>query len=1689
MLTVQATSSYSESYDLLTQRLENLGLCPFDVGGSGDCFFRAVSDQYYHTPDLHRQVRVCSVLHMQQNYHLYSASVVAMGYEWDSYLNRMRTPGTWCDNIVVQATANSLSTVMYISHGFPSSTEPIIIEPVSDNRDQVIFLGFIPEWHYVSTKQLNHNANFFLQNHTTRCLKQKLKQSCNATKKNVKRSSIISNNIVNESHSSKKRHVSSENETKNCSTSTDTTQEINGQSYYSNFDADCSEPLAKQHWVHQNMTNFQKQMQYKIFKCTVCCEAWPSNVAHRSKNFICSRCKSDKRNPKLFSVENDMIPSEVPTQLQGLTQIEEMLIAKAFPIINVYIKPGGQRGYSGHCLNLPQNISELATSLPRSPKNLSLIVVKLKGNDGNMKNLFVRRSVVLSALIWLTNNNALYKDVSIDHEVIAALPVNGVPDDLKAMETEGIEYDLPDEHEHLADDEKLYDNSTEVRSLLTLPEEKLREVEAIEQDLSQISNNINWPSTESVPLNEYTTHYLATMAFPTLFPDAKGDPTNPVLHRDVTFPNKIKHLIKFGEIVNGKFVYRFATHPRFSYWALNMIQRKRALQQTGIYLKQNPGDPHLLSRDLGNSANAKEPVKIMHKMSRYVANILGSNAYWRKQKDDLKTLISKKGAGTIFFTFSAADLHWKELHQMLYENPTQLSSQERRKNVIDNPHITDWFFVQRLESFIKHWLYNTLHAEWHWYRYEYQARGSVHCHGIAKLKNDPGICYLAETALAGFKEQKRLDEQLISHANNQVISDGDVACNKICSYADWLFSTQNPSPPEDGNWIKPKIHPCQKSDAKVGDTEDLVDLINTVQRHSRCSSAYCLKRHDSGDVQCRFKFPKPLCNKTHMQFDRINSKVDATDHYKIHVVTKRNDARINNFQQIQLQGWRANCDIQLITSFHDCVEYITKYAAKGEPRSNALKEAFNAIVKTVTDSASYERSLKKMVMKTLGQRDFSAQETMHHLLSLKLVSSTFKVCPVSLTGFRRVRRTLVTEDDKITCESLLDHYANRTKFVKDQEEILTMNFDQFATNFKICNKKLLKQDTNVIPKFFPQFSSNPNSDKYAMYCKYQLIRYKPWLNNIEDAWNNLPETDATFVQQWTNFMSTEYAQANVKGWDEQMEVIQQQIVHEYENPDSPSESENNHIDGQEQWMQLARFHQNTAHHASTETVNEWSQDRSNYTRQQMKEMPDWIVQQKKNIVLPEHQQNFDTSTFTPMQTKAYDIVNNHFLENVENREPLTLIINGEAGTGKSFLINAIRNLLQHQCCVTATTGKAAYSINGVTIHSLLRLPVSKQQNKSLSGPSLTQLQEKFKCVAYIIIDEYSMLGQRALGWIDRRCREATGKGSVLFGGISIILVGDPAQLPPVADKPLYYPFPKDSLQEQGYCAYACFEKVVKLDKNMRLTCVSSERAQFLNLLASLRTGMSTEEQWRLLLSRQPNAVSNLQDFHFATRLFYTNHDVAQFNYNELQNLNQPIAVIEAKHSPATAKTIPSDEMCGLQPTIFIAKGARVMLTMNLWTDAGLCNGATGTVTEIVFADDQQPPSLPVAVVVHFDNYKGPSFSSFPNCVPICPVTVTNRNSHVPSERQQLPLKLAWAMTIHKSQGLTLEQAWIDIGPSEKTTGLTYVALSRVRSLSSCIIEPMSFDRLQAIGRSSHMKFRIEEEQRLTTLASNTAVMQ
>ena len=267
-------------------------------------------------------------------------------------------------------------------------------------------------------------------------------------------------------------------------------------------------------------------------------------------------------------------------------------------------------------------------------------------------------------------------------------------------------------------------------SFLLLPETEQQEEDAVLEQLH--GETMDWPTIENEPLSEFTTPFLATLSFPALFPNGDADPTNPAILREVSFAGKVKHLIKYGRKLGNKWTFPFSSHPRFSYWALNMIQRKRMLQQASVFIKQNPGEAHLTSEELRQLVESNNVSALLSKVFRYATNITGTPSYWHKVRSDMKAVITQVGPLTFFFTFSAADMHWPELDALFGDGIDMTISETRQNNVLNNPHIVDYFFTQRVENFINHWLYKTLDALCHWYRHEYQGRATIHSHGVAK---------------------------------------------------------------------------------------------------------------------------------------------------------------------------------------------------------------------------------------------------------------------------------------------------------------------------------------------------------------------------------------------------------------------------------------------------------------------------------------------------------------------------------------------------------------------------------------------------------------------------------------------------------------------------------------------------------------------------------------------------------------------------------------------------------------------------------------------------------------------------------------------------------------------------------------------------------------------------------------------
>ena len=342
------------------------------------------------------------------------------------------------------------------------------------------------------------------------------------------------------------------------------------------------------------------------------------------------------------------------------------------------------------------------------------------------------------------------------------------------------------------------------------------------------------------------------------------------------------------------------------------------------------------------------------------------------------------------------------------------------------------------------------------------------------------------------------------------------------------------------------------------------------------------------------------------------------------------------------------------------------------------------------------------------------------------------------------------------------------------------------------------------------------------------------------------------------------------------------------------------------------------------------------------------------------------------------------------------------------------------------------------------------------------LQKKHENVRVVFIDEYSMLNQPYLQIINKRLQEIKGNDR-LFGGVVLVMVGDTAQLPPVKGKPLYSRDARGCLSSQ-WLYFHQFTSVIELVESRRVDATDPDSAwfkDFLDRLADAEVTQADYDKVCQMCSKHSMGVDEWNERGFGdpdiTHLFSTNADVDKHNKNALTSLANPIVKITAKNTSKWMKKLATDRCGQLTNVLFLARDAKVTLTYNLCPELGLANGSTGKVKDVVYLPGESPggdePDLPYCVWVEVDGYTGDSF--FPAAdgrdkwVPIFPRSHMEvrkvRDNWREEERTMIPLRLAWAWTIHKAQGQTIKSKIVlNLGRKEMDHGLTYVAFSRAK---------------------------------------------
>jgi hypothetical protein len=239
--------------------------------------------------------------------------------------------------------------------------------------------------------------------------------------------------------------------------------------------------------------------------------------------------------------------------------------------------------------------------------------------------------------------------------------------------------------------------------------------------------------------------------------------------------------------------------------------------------------------------------------------------------------------------------------------------------------------------------------------------------------------------------------------------------------------------------------------------------------------------------------------------------------------------------------------------------------------------------------------------------------------------------------------------------------------------------------------------------------------------------------------------------------------------------------------------------------------------------------------------------------------------------------------------------------------------------------------------------------------------------------------------------------------------------------------------------------------------------RFRTALGELRESKLSESSWQLLCTRVQNQLlpDEVAQFQSALRLYFTNEEVRERNYSQLAAENRPVKRIMSKHTGRNASKASDKEADNLPTELLLCVDAQVMLTANLWTEQGLVNGSIGTVEDILWDVGQDlSVSMPSMLLVRFSEYSGPDFLGYGSkTVPIFPAVRQFQFRGAACTRTQFPLRLAYAITVHKSQGLTLSRVVLNIDQREHCLGLSYVAISRVKALDGLMFEsPFDFSR-------------------------------
>ncbi|XP_024120187.1 uncharacterized protein LOC112141313 [Oryzias melastigma] len=1402
-----------------------------------------------------------------------------------------------------------------------------------------------------------------------------------------------------------------------------------------------------------------------------------------------------------LAVANNLQLADIPEDLCNLNILERHLIAKCIPFAKIVPLPKGrQHSIRGNVVCVPSEVQETVDTLPRIRSQSQVLRVKLKRRlcyKGHQLFQSVTWSKLMKALHKLKQIHPQYQDISIrdEPEVCDPTLVDEVSDDDQESaqphvsqktlcETNAFsnEQNVP-ETEHVNTDQTTndtietqaqVDNDEQEGDLPNggLALESCLQPPNVAEDILSFTEGIYSvaPAERNSPVGFFKTPHLEAISFPVQFPTGQNtlDSQRPIkLTPSQYFKSRMFSVDdRFAKDINYLFFAQFVTEINLATSSMTIQLRKgKPFTRDGR---------RITSRMLRDKEEVEKLIKNRDAI-RFMQPLRGTPAYWEKTTKDLFAMIRQLGNPTWFLTVSAAEMRWPEVIQAIKRqqgeevNFEALNWTEKTDILRSNPVTTMRMFEKRVEALFRDLILSAAQILGRvidfFFRVEYQNRGSPHIHCLLWVDgapvfdkdDDQTVCSFISKYISAQlpnpttqPELYKTVKEVQTHSRNH-----PKACFKYPG-ADCRFGF--PKPPSDQTMI---TRPDENSE----------DSLEVEKAKAKLRPLNALLKEPESET-LTFAQLLAKCSLTLTEYKRCLHLMKTSST----VILKRDpkDCWVNAYNPHVLQAFDSNMDLSFILNAYSVIMYLTSYITKQE---HGLSEYLKTVIENSSSNSTNQADDMKEVMQAYSKkREISAQECVTRLCGLPMKKSSRGIVfvPTDDNAVKMSRpisqlEDMTSESEEVWMRSLADKYKCRP----ETTEFENMCMADFAATCRLVYgqerkakgvlpllngmgfvKRRNKDKPAVIRFYRPSEKKNPEQ-----FFQTQLKLYLPYRSEDDLKRPHLPTYQSFYHSGYVHLRGSEYAESvqaivrqNQDKYEKNSKNVEQAIEEYEQNRDSIDEWCNLAPESELVRLQCVSELQRDEHidENEQENVPEYSRQANSSTE----------IRAIREAPLIDHSaQRQMYQSLNQQQACVFFAVRDWCIKRVNGFNPQQFLyyVNGGAGTGKSHLIKSIhaqasnilrrspRNAEEHDVSgpsvlLTSFTGTAAFQISGTTLHSLLRLPrILKPPIQGL-GNLLDEVRAELLNAEIIIIDEVSMVSKVLFSYVDARLKQIKGSQKP-FGGMSVLAVGDFYQLPPVRQsKPLCVP---EQLQADLWNEHF---QMVTLTEIMR----QKDDVAFAEMLNRIRVKDKSEElsqEDRALLTQavtQP-ALCPIDALH----IFATNKQVNDHNSSTLSKLHANIIALPAhdyKKDLTTGRMTRQDQpMKGnsndLLDTISVAEGARLMLTRNIDIRKGLVNGAFGELVSAIASDRDQHV---MKLALKMDNSSRVNAEQPDNVVYLERVEENLKQKGM--IRRQFPVKLAYACTIHKVQGMTTQKAVVSLKRVFES-GMSYVAISRVTSLS------------------------------------------